>query len=159
TPRAPPGAPPAADPDAGAWLTGNVQFGSGPNGVVRGLSYDNAADTDVGGAFHALAGQTVMFHIGGIILGTHVMSADAPKTVSPYQLAGSAKCEETDTVAKIVAVLEALDADHDPSNGIDLTPQALGASPRSIATMSWDEIGQAIGVPLPAAKDAIAAFI
>ncbi|HEY8075026.1 MAG TPA: hypothetical protein VIF62_12975, partial [Labilithrix sp.] len=114
---------------------GVVLFATGA--PIAGLAYTSGTQTgttDAKGTFRWDAGAPVTFRIGGATLGT---TAGAP-IVSPYAIAGSTKCDDTDDVAKLVATLEAWDADADASNGI-----TIGSSP----------------VPLVAADVALRTFV
>jgi len=80
---------------------------------VKGLSYTTSSGvkgvTDKNGTYAYNAGDTISFSIGGVDIGT---------------VAGAPKCTPTDFGAaklNIARFIQSLDADGDPSNGIDLS--------------------------------------
>ena len=105
-------------------------------GNVRGVHYRTQTRdglTDASGTFKYLAGETVTFSVGAIRLG----SAPAATTITPFTLAGLAPpttelalrreldraTRTTSAFVRAVNIqrfLLALDADHDPANGIDV---------------------------------------
>ena len=129
-----------------ATLLNGCDSGSGPStpedihtgvfidSAVKGLSYKTATQsglTDENGHFHYLEGESIEFSIGGIRLG----SAEAISVISPFSLAGSMpiisepriistlKSDDIssfDRAINIATLLQALDVDGNPENGIDL---------------------------------------
>jgi hypothetical protein len=72
---------------------------------LAGLAFESGAQkgtTDAKGAFTYEEGKTVRFSLGGELLGE---PAGAP-LVTPYQIAGSTKCEDTDALKKLVTKLQ-----------------------------------------------------
>jgi hypothetical protein len=94
---------------------------------IAGLAYESGTQkgtTDAKGTFSYVDGTPVRFSIGTTVLGTPA-GADV---ISPYQIAGSATCEDTDALRSLVALLEALDDDANVADGIVL-PASPPASP------------------------------
>lgn len=126
-------------PAGGAAIkTGTLLFATGA--PIAGVTFASGAQTgttDAKGAFTYEDGQTVKLSVGALALGAPLGAA----MLSPYQMAGSATCDDTDAVKKLVSLLEALDVDGDFANGI--TVPASGQNAR----------------PLPADGDALRAFV
>jgi hypothetical protein len=103
----------------------------GTPGAIAGVGYATlgaAGVTDATGAFRTY-GHPVAFSIGHLMLGT---SKD-DTLVTPFALAGpDDDCTTTDAVVRDLQLLEALDADQDPANGI-----AISATTRARAAR-WD---------------------
>lgn len=103
-------------------------------GTVAGLHYATATrsgTTNADGEFQYLGGEAVTFSIGGTELG----SAPGADVISPFDLFGmkppsterairrelnNLKTTNFDRVANMALLLQTLDADSDPDNGIDL---------------------------------------
>lgn len=86
--------------------------------AVSGLFYRSETTegfTDHNGYFHYAAGETVSFHIGSIALG----SAGGAHIVTPADL--SASRGNHDAVVNVLRLLQTLDEDGDPGNGISIT--------------------------------------
>lgn len=106
----------------------------GTPGAIAGVEYTTfgaAGVTDATGAFRTY-GAPVAFSVGHLVLGT---SKD-DTLVTPFALADRDRrgddCTTTDALVRTLQVLEALDADHDPSDGI-----AIAAATRARAAR-WD---------------------
>jgi hypothetical protein len=127
TPVAPP-APASTGAQPGAPSTGVLLFAAGA--PVVGLPYSHGSatgTTDAAGTFTYAAGEEVRFSYGGAVLGK---AAGAP-VLSPYALAGASSCDDGPAVGPLVAALEALDTDADPTNGITI-PSTPPATPKAI---------------------------
>jgi hypothetical protein len=101
----------------GALAGGPGTTASDTPGAIAGVDYDTAgADgtTDAAGTFTHRSHAPVVFSIGNVVLGTN----RGDDVVTPFALGGDDACATTDPVARELIFLEALDADHDPSNGI-----------------------------------------
>ena len=103
-----------------------IQTGVFLDSPVSGLHYETATQfgtTNVSGEFQYLAGESVTFSLGGIILG----SSDGSGQVTPLDLVGATSIEDAKTrglynrLANLLVFLQSLDRDHNPDNGIDLT--------------------------------------
>ncbi|MEO5340940.1 MAG: putative Ig domain-containing protein [Magnetococcus sp. MYC-9] len=91
--------------------------------AVAGVEYHTASQSGITGTrgeFYYLTGETVSFAIGGISLG----ETTGKGTVTPLDLAAS-----TDAATNIVRLLQTLDSDASPANGI-----TIAAPTRSLAT-------------------------
>ncbi|MCG8317072.1 MAG: hypothetical protein MI976_27960 [Pseudomonadales bacterium] len=98
-------------------LTARGQFIDSP---VAGLFYRTETlegFTDHNGYFEYRQGETVSFHIGNIDLG----STDVSAVVTPEDLAEESSGTLSDTAVNILRLLQTLDEDGDPSNGIAIS--------------------------------------
>lgn len=90
---------------------------------VAGLGYDGVGGdgvTRANGEFDFKEGASVTFSVGGIVLGTLVPGVYS----SPLDMVeGADELSDSDTVLNIVRFLQTLDADSDPSTGIDVTEE------------------------------------
>lgn len=135
-------APASAHPHPSPWWwhpparTGVLAGGPGTTaggtpGAIAGVQYATlgaAGVTDATGAFRTY-GHRVAFSVGHLVLGT---SRD-DSLVTPFALAGpDDDCTTSAAVLRELQVLEALDADHDPGDGI-----AIDAATRARASR-WD---------------------
>ncbi len=137
------GEPDAGGPaaDAGTPLTrehASVVGGPGPApGAIAGLHYRSGrleGTTDTSGAYDYESGQPTTF-----ILGRYALATLAPAARrSPFALAGSGDCILTIGVRRLAVLLETLDADRDPTNGIQLPnlPTPATVEPLSLGTMT-----------------------
>ncbi|WBY01551.1 hypothetical protein PE066_19135 [Ramlibacter tataouinensis] len=85
--------------------------------------------TDANGNYNYNEGETVEFRIGGISLGT----VTATGTVTPIQLAGSG-AGAANKVINLLVLLQSLDADGNPANGITIAETARTAA-ASVTTL------------------------
>ena len=103
----PPPPPPPPVTSAGVFL----------DSAVEGLTYQSGSNspgtTDANGMFTYTVGETLTFSVGGVELGT---LPDGAPVISPLDFGAAAE--------NIARFLQTLDADGDPSNGIDLTAAA-----------------------------------
>jgi hypothetical protein len=126
-PSGAPGAPGA--PGAATSKPGTLLFATGA--PIAGVAYESGAQkgtTDAKGAFTYEDGKTVRFTIGTRVLG----SPAGASTLSPYQLAGSATCDDTAELKSLVAYLESVDADGDVATGISVPASASGAAGNAV---------------------------
>ena len=96
-------------------LTSRGQFIDSP---VSGLFYETPTQqgyTDHNGYFSFADGETISFSIGNISLGSSI----ATEVVTPNELGNGA----TDATLNILRLLQTLDDDGDPSNGIAIDDQ------------------------------------
>lgn len=100
---------------------------------VGGVQYQTSGGysgtTDANGRYSYNPGDTVTFRIGAITLGT----VTATGTVTPIELAGTGASSENKTT-NLLILLQSLDADNNPSNGITINAatQAAAASAGSL---------------------------
>ena len=98
-----------------------IQSGVFLDSTVQGLEYSSGATTgvtDAAGTFKYEVGKTVTFKLGSVTMGT--LTAGKAK-VYPTDLVSGAIDETDPTVSNIVRVLQTLDDDGDPTNGIKIT--------------------------------------
>jgi len=125
--------------------------------AVVGASYECSGGmkgtTDSEGKFTCEAGDTVTFKVGSVTLGS-ASGVQNGTTVTPYTLAA-----DNETVAvNIARLIQTLDVDSDPSNGIDVTENSkkltttIDLTAEDFATKA----GEAIGIELKSATEAIA---
>lgn len=97
------------------------------DGPVGGVAYTTSGGyeglTDGSGRFNYNPGETVTFSIGSTTLGTATASA----TVTPIELAGTG-AGAANKVTNLLVLLQSLDADGDPSDGITITAAARTAA-------------------------------
>lgn len=98
---------------------------SAPIAGVAYVSGTQSGITDAHGTFTYEDGKAVQLSAGGSMLGAPLGAA----VLSPYQVAGSAACDDTDDVKKLVALLESLDVDGDVTNGITVPGSGAAAHP------------------------------
>lgn len=102
---------------------------------IRGVTYASGAQTgttDATGAFTYEDGKPVQLSVGSTPLGAPMGAA----TLSPYQVAGSTTCDDTDELKKLVGLLESLDVDGDVTNGITVPASAASARPLPAADLA-----------------------
>lgn len=93
---------------------------------VAGLNYVCGAFSGVttaDGVFNFQPGSTCIFSIGGITVG----SAAATAIITPVELVAGAIDTTNVTVTRIAQLLQSLDADADPANGIEITSATKSA--------------------------------
>ncbi len=147
--------PPPAGPKSG-----KVLFATGA--PIANLPFESGAQkgvTAADGTFTYEVGTPVRFTAGGILLGAPA-GADV---ISPYQIVGSSKCEDTDDLTKLVSLLEALDGDHQVENGITLPTSLPNAGAKPLADVTPAEIAalaatESIAAPEVALRTFITAF-
>ncbi|WP_299513704.1 hypothetical protein [uncultured Limnohabitans sp.] len=107
----------------------NVKTGYFIDSAVEGLRYQSGSQsgyTDSNGTFRYEEGQPVTFSIGKLELGSLVVKNSR---VFPVDLIDGAADESHPTVSLMAQILQTLDSDGDPSNGItisDRTRTGLG---------------------------------
>lgn len=97
----------------------SVLQGTFVDSPVLGLEFSTATQsgiTDSQGAFQYKQGEVVTFAIGGIVLG----QAPASPTMTPIDLVPGASDAFNPTVINICRVLQTMDDDGDPENGITI---------------------------------------
>ena len=99
---------------------------------VSGLGYTSisySGNTDAQGQFSYASGETVSFHIGSWTLGSN----DAAPYVTPLDLTASGELQ--DGAINRARLLQSLDSDGDPSNGIQLN---IPAGTEPTGTLDFD---------------------
>ena len=93
---------------------------------VEGLSYRTATQngiTNSNGEFSYLAGETVVFGLGDL----EFPAVTAAQILTPLEMAGATDINDTGVV-NIARLLQSLDKDCDPNNGITISGEALLAT-------------------------------
>ena len=102
---------------------GSLETGYFIDAPVEGLAYETASGvkgiTDQYGRFNYTAGEKVRFMLGKLELGEAAVDQDG--LVTPESLAG----EDEALKVRLLRVLQALDSDNDPSNGITIPKKIL----------------------------------
>jgi hypothetical protein len=128
---------------ATATATETVSTGVFIDSAVEGLQYETATrsgTTNSLGEYDYLAGETVTFSIGGIVLGSTI----AGPVVTPLSLVPDATSATNPVVTNIVRLLLSLDSDGDPDNGITISSEVTTAANDlavdfSVADLSADD--------------------
>jgi hypothetical protein len=126
-----------------ATATETVSTGVFIDSAVEGLQYETATQsgtTNSLGEYDYLAGETVTFSIGGIVLGSTI----AGPVVTPLSLVPDATSATNPVVTNIVRLLLSLDSDGDPDNGITISSEVTTAANDlavdfSVADLSADD--------------------
>ncbi len=109
-----------------------------------GASGLTAADGSFG---TCAAGSTVTFSIGGLVLGSSTATADSIFFVT--DIAGTSRNDiGNEEVLKIASLLQSMDTDGDPSNGITVPPEAaaaFGSDPVDMADLTSEEVSVITG--------------
>lgn len=120
--------------NSGGGTTPTPQIGVFNDSPVEGLNYKTETQsgvTDKDGKFKFLPGETVTFSIGAITL----PSAKASAKVTPLDLVGVTDANDR-KVANILVLLQSLDSDGNPSNGITIPTSATSAA---TTTVNFDQ--------------------
>ena len=98
-------------------MASNIHIGVFTDSPVEGLAYTTETQsgiTDESGAFTYMDGEMVEFHLGGLTLG----EGPARPIMTPIDLVEGAMDETDPAVTNICRLLQTLDADENPENGI-----------------------------------------
>lgn len=90
--------------------------------AVEGLNYRTATQsgiTETGGLFTYVEGETITFSVGDAIIG----QTSAKEQITPIDLVPGASDEINPKVTNICRLLQSLDTDGVPENGIQISPQ------------------------------------
>ncbi|WP_211235842.1 immunoglobulin-like domain-containing protein [Psychromonas aquimarina] len=128
--------------------TAPVQQGVFIDGIVSGLSYKTSSGmtglTGENGEFNYLAGDTVTFTIGNIVLGSMDTAHMQDEQLFLQDLANVARTDVNDEYVENMAVLlQSLDADGDAYNGIVITQamrDAFSDNDFDLATISEQDL-------------------
>ena len=104
-------------------IVGGAETGVFLDGPVGGIAYktpSQAGITKADGVFLYKEGETVTFSIGALALG----SAVGKKVITPLDIVPGAKDAADQRVVNICVVLQTLDVDGNPDNGIMITEKA-----------------------------------
>lgn len=136
----------------------NVQSGVFLDSAVQGAAYSTSSGlsgiTDTNGRFEFRPGDEVTFKLGSVALPT----AKAAALVTPMELAGGSSPDDPAAVA-IARLLQSLDEDGNPENGLKIKTNLLASS--ATAPAKWGEVSDddlrsrlATGTTLKSADDA-----
>ena len=106
---------------------------------VAGLSYTSGGQTGItgsDGSFTYEVGQPITFKLGSMVLGT--VTVDKNKRIFPVDLVNGANDETHANVSLMAQVLQSLDSDGDPSNGITISNQTRAAIATAINLANVD---------------------
>ncbi len=96
--------------------------------AVSGLRYETSGGssgiTNASGTFNYRAGERVKFYLGDILLG----EAKGAATVTPIDLVPNASDASDPTVQNIARLLQSMDEDGNPGNGITISPAVRDAA-------------------------------
>ncbi len=155
----------AGTPDTGPTLqTGQILGGPGPfPGPIAGLHYRSSAGegtTDSSGNYPYFDGVPVSFSIGEVSLATIPGAARH----TPFALASDAPCAATADLKHLLVLLESLDSDRDPTNGVTLPALATSATPTALSSLTDSTLAAEIdklapGAPVANADAALHRFI
>jgi hypothetical protein len=113
-----------------------AQTGVFVDSAVEGLSYETSSGvkgtTDAQGHFKYNEGDTVTFKVGGVTIG----SGKATGTLSPAGISGG---EDNNKFTNLLVLLQSLDTDGDPSNGITLPAGLDGTKLAKVAERLNDD--------------------
>jgi hypothetical protein len=114
-----------------------AQTGVFVDSAVEGLSYETSSGvkgtTDAQGRFTYNEGDTVTFKIGGVTLG----SGKAAGTVTPSHISEGG--EDSNKFTNLLVLLQSLDTDGDPANGITLPASLDGTKIAKVAERLNDD--------------------
>ena len=129
----------------------NALVGTFVDSPVEGLGYSTATQsglTNAAGEFDYLPGEVVSFRIGTIDIG----AAFGAEYLSPLDISSSF-LPSSASASNIARILQTLDVDGDPSNGIVLPP-AVAALPEDLDINDTAAVETALGQALVSATDA-----
>ena len=137
----------SADPDLEAESTmreGVLIAGAGPlPGAIRGMHYlagDQEGYTDRDGTFRYRVGEQVLFSLGAL----QFQPVDGAPAVSPFQLANGSGCAVGDALTRVLQILQSIDEDGMPDNGLQLPELAVPAELRGVDALDATGLEAAI---------------
>ncbi len=107
--------------DGGGPAPASVKSGIFVDSAVDGLYYETVTQSGYtdNGTFKYMAGESVAFYIGNLLIG----QGQAKSKMSPIDLVDGADDESNPTVINICRLLQSLDYDGNPDNGIVITKE------------------------------------
>ncbi|WP_193771145.1 putative Ig domain-containing protein, partial [Candidatus Magnetaquicoccus inordinatus] len=124
----------------------NLSHGVFLDSAVAGIHYStptHSGVTDATGGFSFRPGETVTFSVAGVVIGSVSMGADGKlPIVTPDLLAKAATADETlqhNVAVNIVRLLQTLDLDGNPANGIALSDELLANAAKIDFTLSTED--------------------
>ena len=133
-------------PDVAASLIG--VFLDSPVGNINYKTATKEGVTDADGKYEYVAGETVTFSIGTLTF----PPVAAAETVTPLDIAGTTDPNDQEAL-NMIRLLQTLDADGDPNNGITITETAKGAASPVDFTASETDFANAVAPLLQANAD------
>ena len=108
----------------GGGSSSSTNVGQFVDAPVEGLEYSSSTSseiktTDANGRFYYQDGEKITFKIGQVILGD-VIPSNSGSTVTPLDLVGTTDTNNS-KVVEILRVLQSIDSDGDPTNGIQIS--------------------------------------
>jgi hypothetical protein len=135
--------------DAGPVLTGQLVGGAGPlPGAIAGVHYtsgDLSGDTDDAGTFHYRAQAEVSFSAGDVAFRPTAGRA----LLSAWQLSGAGTCTQSGELEKALVLLQSLDVDGDPTNGLALPRLAPPTTLRPLSGLSLADVQAVVTQQFP----------
>ncbi|WP_153912572.1 hypothetical protein [Shewanella sp. TC10] len=104
---------------------------------VAGLEFrcgDDSGLTDANGEFTFIENSSCNFKLGGFDIGTTSQLTEADSIVTPYDIA-----ETSEKGVKIASLLQTVNVNGDPDNGIDVTGFDGGVLPDNLLSLDDDE--------------------
>lgn len=155
--KSPPTNPPPTEEQASTGV-----FTDSPVAGVKYASATQEGTTNVEGEFEYVDGEEVIFSIGGI----HFPAVSGKGRVTPLDMGGDDANLETPAVVNILRLLQTLDEDGDPENGITVTAAtatamqdvALDFSAASFESEATTAINAQLQRELVSETDAVAHF-
>lgn len=134
-----------SDPAASATYSGTLT-----DSPVAGIAYTTSSGlsglTDASGHFNFHAGDTVTFRLGGLELGS-LATTGTEETVTPIDLVnalpGLDAATRQNVVTNLLVLLQSVDADGDPSNGISVPAAVSTALTDAVAAQLETELAGA----------------
>ncbi|GAA3933775.1 choice-of-anchor I family protein [Litoribacillus peritrichatus] len=123
-----------SDNDSGSSSEPRVQTGAFLDSAVQGINYATATQsgaTNADGEYNYVAGDTVRFSIGDLVLPAVI----ATGTVTPLSMTNSENPYDA-AANNIARLLQTLDSDSNPENGITIT-EASHAAAAGLAVTDW----------------------
>jgi hypothetical protein len=134
----------ACDSSGPGVLTGRLVGGTGPlPGAIQGMHYragDHSGFTDATGSFNYAFGDSVVFSVGAL----EFEPVAAGVLVSPFQLARGSGCAVDEALNGVLQVVQSLDVDDDPDNGIRLPEPSPAGTPTKVASLGVNDLEAAI---------------
>lgn len=130
--------------DNGSEQAGGTQTGIFVDGVVININYQTETESGVTnelGEFDYQNGETVTFSIGDL----EFPPVDASELVTPLDMADTDEISDP-MVVNILRLLQSLDEDGDPDNGITITEKAKNNATQVDFELSVEDFGQSTAV-------------
>jgi hypothetical protein len=129
-----------------------VSTGVFVDNLVSGMAYETTTQsgfTNTKGEFKYAEGETVTFKVGGTTLGT----TTGKGVISPIDLDSNAsKTNLTAKVTNIAQLLQTLDSDLDPNNGIDISESTRTALVNTSVNLAAADFTSELNTRLPEAQ-------